>query len=225
MKKINVSLVSGLTVGLAGFTADLFSNSAIFRLIFIILGTLPLFIILPKKTIDKKYKLSVILFSLYAALFIFSSYLNETSIDLIFRELILYYVIIFILILINYEDYFSNYLKGIFISLILLNIYYFFHINLVQLFHPFYRFSLNLNSIGISYLAISLVIMSLFYSQAKENKNILLWILITLGLIILLATKSRTVLFLAILSIVIFNYHRLNKKLFVFFYSFCIFSN
>jgi len=214
--------IGGLIWGLSGFTPEIIPSSGdgvdlILRLLFLAVGLIFLTSSIAIK-IQAKYYFSLSFFIIYLIVFLFVNILNTVSLNAVIREMILLIVVVVIFSILSSKDYIVFFLKGIFISLVLLTCYYFFSIDFSLFFSPFYRLFTHLNANGIGEIAAMTFALS-YYAVFQNKRNKIKYFMIIMAfvsVIVVLATRSRTSLTMILVSYLFINTYWKNYKILIF---------
>jgi len=210
--------IAGFIWGLSGFTVELVSSGAkqkalYIRLVFVLLSNVIILLFYNSK-IRKEYFTTLILILLYIVFFNLSVVIHNAHINHILRESLLLITCITVILVLYEKEATQNLLNGIYYALTILVLFYFFHIDFAHFFSLLYRLQTNLNPNGIGTMAVMLFLLSLHSFYYKHNKKIRIAHLFIglIALVVILATRSRTALVMAVFAFIVINYYRGNLK-------------
>jgi len=197
---------AGFIWGLSGFTFELVAEGAnqkalIVRFLFMFISSLVIFLTVPFR-LKKSYVPAILLLLIYLLTFTYSTFINNSTFNILLREILLNIAALAIYLILFDKEQLDNFIKGIFSSLSILIIFYSFNINFTKMLQPLYRLSTHLNPNGIGSRSAMLFAISLYLFIAAENKRkkILYSILFIVSFLVILATRSRTSLVMAIIA-------------------------
>lgn len=222
INKHNLISLAGFIWGLSGFTVELISPDAsllqmLLRLFFVLASSLIILSTLKVK-IKQKYYFAISLFFMYYIAYLTTSIIHGIMIVDAMRETFLLAMVLILYILFSNKLYFFDFIKGLIVSVGILVLYYFFHIDFFQIFTPFYRLFTGLNPNGIGTISVMTFTLSYFFLFSKEyTKNKYIYLILTImSIVIIFATKSRTSLLMLFFSFIILNIFFKNRKILIF---------